>query len=449
MERRASVYQLCYFRTTLVIEVIASDGNCDYWRKKLREMTKSLPISKEMVYGSYLNVVSNAGAAGIDGETIEMFNADLRGNLYKLWNRMASGSYFPPPVRRVLIDKKGERGGKRPLGIPTVADRIAQGVVKDYLEPIMERVFHPWSYGYRPGRSAHDALAACRKNCMSYGWVIDVDIRGFFDNLNHAILLDLVGKHTQEKWVLLHIERWLTAGVEQEDGSIATRTKGTPQGGVASPLLSNIYLHHGFDRWMAEYYRNNPFERYADDIIIHCRTKQEAEGLLEQLHKRMAEYGLELHPEKTKVVYCKNYRRQESHEQESFDFLSYSFQPRMIRSKRHIGEMLLVFSPAISQKAKKHINDRLRLLFKDRMSNISLAEYAERLNPRIRGWFNYYAKYHRDEVCKVFYRLNILIRKWIKNTYKIAYRCDVYKKYQQIVARQPDLFYHWIAGAKQ
>lgn len=398
-----------------------------------------------MVYDSYLRVVSNAGAAGIDGETIELFNKDLRGNLYKLWNRMTSGCYFPPPVRTVFIDKKG--GGKRPLGIPTVSDRIAQGVAKEYLEPIMEKVFHPWSYGYRPGRSAHDALGACRQNCIDYGWVIDVDIRGFFENLSHELLMKLVQKHTKEKWVLLYIERWLKAGVEQPDGSVATVNKGTPQGGVASPLLSNIYLHHGFDLWMEENYRNNPFERYCDDIIIHCRTKQEAKELLEQLQKRMAKYALELHPEKTKIVYCKNYRRKGEHEQESFVFLSYSFEPRISRDMI-TGQNLLIFSPAISQAAKKHINTRLRKLFKHRMSDISLEEYAERLNPRIRGWLNYYAKHGKYEACSVFYRFNTLMRKWIKNTYKLRGIGKIMEKCKQIQQKSPDLFYHWAFGVR-
>lgn len=370
----------------------------------MKEMTKSLPITKEMVYNSYLKVISNEGAEGIDGESIEMFNADLRSNLYKLWNRMTSGSYFPPPVRTVLIDKK--QGGKRPLGIPTVSDRIGQGVAKDYLEPIMEAVFHSSSFGYRPGRSQHNALAQCRSNCIKYAWVLDVDIKGFFDNLSHEILMKLLRKHTQEKWVLMYVERWLKAGVEQEDGSITARTKGTPQGGVASPMLSNVYLHHAFDMWMQENFAYRPFERFADDIVIHCKTKEEAEAMLFKLQERMKEYALELHPDKTKIVYCKNYLRKERHEHESFVYLSYSFQPRMVTSRKEIGEGVLIFSPAICQMAKKYITKRLKEVFNYRMSDVSLEEFAKRLNPRIRGWINYYAKYHRDETYKVFYRLN-------------------------------------------
>src|SRR5674476_892306 len=293
------------------------------------EKTKSFAVSKQMVYNSYLKVCDKNGGAGIDKETIEKFNEDLSGNLYKVWNRMASGSYFPPAVRTVLIPKK--QGGTRPLGIPTVGDRIAQGVVKDYLEPILEPLFHASSFGYRPGRSAHDALAQCNGNCIQQAWVVDLDIKGFFDNISHEWMMKMVQHHTQQKWVLLYIERWLKAGVEQEDGSIAARTKGTPQGGVISPLLANMYLHHGFDKWMDEVNPQNPFERYADDIIIHCSSREQAEQLLENLKARMQQYELELHPEKTKIVYCKNYQRHDKHDNNSFTFLSYSFQPRTVK----------------------------------------------------------------------------------------------------------------------
>src|SRR5436190_6912420 len=277
-----------------------------------KEMTKSLPISKRMVYNSYLKVIAKDGSAGIDKQNIDMFNGNLSKNLYKIWNRMTSGSYFPPPVKTVFIPKK--QGGKRPLGIPTVSDRIAQGVVKDYLEPALETIFHSSSFGYRPGRSAHDALQQCQSNCIQYAWVIDVDIKGFFDNISHELMMQLLQQHTQEKWVLLYAERWLKAGVEQEDGSILERTKGTPQGGVISPLLANLYLHHAFDKWMDHSNPSNRFERYADDIVIHCSSKEQAERLLEKLKARMQEYELQLHPDKTKMVYCKNYQRNDNHD---------------------------------------------------------------------------------------------------------------------------------------
>ena len=409
-------------------------------------MTKSLPISKRMVYNSYLKVIAKDGSAGIDKQSIEMFNENLSDNLYKIWNRMTSGSYFPPPVRTVFIPKK--QGGKRPLGIPTVSDRIAQGVVKDYLEPIVETIFHSGSFGYRPGRSAHDAIKQCQDNCIKHAWVIDVDIKGFFDNISHDIMLQLLGQHTREKWVLLYAQRWLKAGVEQEDGSIAARTKGTPQGGVISPLLANIYLHHGFDKWMDEVNPQNPFERYADDIVIHCSSKEQAEQLLEKLKARMQQYELELHPEKTKIVYCKNYLRNDEHDNNSFTFLSYSFQPRTIKDKFGRTNRIVVFSPAISQMAKTNIRRVLREILKPLISHVKLEKFAERLNPKIRGWVNYYTKLNRMIGLNVFYYLNELIRQWIKNTYKIRGKAWLYDKYRTIQSANPDLFYHWQLGVK-
>lgn len=398
-----------------------------------------------MVWDSYLKVVAKDGGAGIDRESIEMFNEKMADNLYKLWNRMRSGSYFPPPVRTVLIPKK--QGGYRPLGIPTVSDRIAQGVVKDYLEPGMESIFHNSSFGYRAGRSAHDALVQCQNNCVEYGWVIDLDIKGFFDNISHKITLDLLQEHTQEKWVLLYVERWLKAGVEQEDGSIVARTKGTPQGGVVSPLLANLYLHHAFDIWMQENYRQNPFERYADDIIVHCRSKEEAEQLHAQITKRMEAFELMLHPEKTKIVYCKNYRRQGSHDNESFTFLSYSFQPRMTSSK--FGrKAFMVFSCAISGAAKTRIRKAIREVFNPRWTEQPLKIFSEKLNPKIRGWINYYTRFNRHEAQAVFCYLNELIRKWIKNKYKLRDMKSLYLKYKAIQADSPNLFYHWTLGTK-
>lgn len=399
-----------------------------------------------MVYNSYLKVIAKDGSAGIDKQTIEMFNENLSDNLYKLWNRMTSGSYFPPPVRTVFIPKK--QGGKRPLGIPTVSDRIAQGVVKDYLEPSLETIFHPSSFGYRPGRSAHDAIKQCQENCIKYAWVIDVDIKAFFDNINHELMMQLLQQHTQEKWVTLYAERWLKAGVEQEDGSIIARTKGTPQGGVISPLFANVYLHHCFDKWMDEVNLQNPFERYADDIVIHCSNKEEAEQLLEKLKVRMQQYELELHPDKTKIVYCKNYLRNDKHDNNSFTFLSYSFQPRTVKDKFGRGKRILMFNAAISQQAKTSIRTKLREVLDAQWSNQTLEWFAENLNPKIRGWINYYAKFNRYKAYDVFYYLNELIRQWIKNKYKIKGKAWRYDKYRKVLAKNPELFYHWRLGVK-
>ena len=409
-------------------------------------MTKSLPISKRMVYNSYLKVTEKDGSAGIDKQSIEMFNENLKDNLYKIWNRMTSGSYFPPPVRTVFIPKK--QGGERPLGIPTVSDRIAQGVVKDYLEPSLENIFHSSSFGYRPGRSAHDAIKQCQDNCIKQAWVIDVDIKGFFDNISHEILLGLLQKHTTEKWVLLYAERWLKAGVQQKDGGIITRIKGTPQGGVISPLFANLYLHHGFDKWMDEENPQNPFERYADDIVIHCNSKGEAEQLLEKLKARMQQYELELHPEKTKIVYCKNYLRNDTHDKNSFTFLSYSFEPRTIKDRFGRKNRLVVFNAAISQEAKASLREKLREALPTMWSNQTLEWFAQRLNPKIRGWINYYAKFNKHLAYEVFYYLNKLIVKWVKNKYKLRGKAWLYDKYKSLQSANPDLFYHWRLGVK-
>lgn len=410
------------------------------------EKTKSFAVSKRMVYDSYLKVMSKNGCAGIDGQSIEMFEATMSKNLYKIYNRMASGSYFPPPVRTVLIPKK--QGGFRPLGIPTVADRIAQGVVKDHLEPAMDKMFHDSSFGYRPGRSAHDALAQCHANCLQYAWVVDVDIKGFFDNISHEKLMDLLKQHTQEKWVLLYVERWLKAGIEQEDGSIMARTKGTPQGGVISPLLANLYLDHAFDKWMKQSNANNPFERYADDIVIHCRSKEEAEKLLAALENQMNEYSLTLHPEKTKVVYCKNYRRNEEHDQNSFTFLSYTFRPRPAKDKFDSNKLIVLFNGAISNAAKTSIRKAIRKVLNPQWTSGKLEAFAKVLNPKIRGWINYYGKFFKMRMIRTFNYLDSLIMRWIANKYKITSKAETVEKFKRIKEETPLMFYHWKFGIK-
>lgn len=410
------------------------------------EKTKSFTVSKRMVYNSYLNVCDKSGGAGIDKVTIEKFNEDLSGNLYKVWNRMASGSYFPPAVRTVLIPKK--QGGTRPLGIPTVGDRIAQGVAKDYLEPILEPLFHESSFGYRAGRSAHDALVQCNGHCIQQAWVVDLDIKGFFDNISHEWMMKMVQHHTQEKWVLLYIERWLKAGIQQSDGSIAARTKGTPQGGVISPLLSNLYLHHAFDMWMSRRFANNPFERYADDIIVHCNSKAEAEHLLESIRERLAGFELDLHPEKTKLVYCKNWKRKETHEHNSFTFLSYSFQPRGKLNRFGRQDKFTVFSPAICCRAKVFIREKIRAVFNPRNTQVSLVQIAAKLNPKIRGWLNYYSRFEKRVAASVFLYLNELIRKWVAEKFRLRSMQDVMLKYKSIVQSYGALFVHWQKGVK-
>ena len=297
-------------------------------------MSKAKPfsISKRVVFESYKRVKANKGAAGVDKESISDFEKDLKNNLYKIWNRMSSGSYFPPPVRVVEIEKKD--GGQRRLGVPTVADRIAQMVVKMYLEPFVEPHFHPDSYAYRPNKSAIQAVGVARKKCWRYDWVLDLDIRGFYDNIDHDLLMRAARKHTDCKWILLYIERWLKAPAQLEDGSLVDRDKGTPQGSVISPLLANLFLHYAFDEWMRRNYPNILFERYADDIIVHCKSEKQAKWIKSIIENRLLECKLELHPEKTQIVYCKDDDRRGNYVNEKFDFLGYTFRPRRVKARR-------------------------------------------------------------------------------------------------------------------
>jgi len=311
---------------------------------------KPFRIEKRRVYEAYKAVKTNRGAAGVDGETLEMFEKDLAGNLYKIWNRMSSGTYFPPPVRAVSIPKK--TGGERVLGVPTVSDRIVQTVVKQMIEPDLDSLFLPDSYGYRPGKSALDAVGVTRQRCWKYDWVLEFDIKGLFDNLPHDLLLKAVRKHVKCNWALLYIERWLAAPMEK-NGEVIERTRGTPQGGVVSPILSNLFLHYAFDVWMTRTHPDLPWCRYADDGLVHCRTEQEAEALKAQLQARLAACGLEMHPTKTQIVYCKDNRRRAMYPAVKFDFLGYQFRPRQWRS--HSG---MSSSVAIPQRPVRRRSSR-------------------------------------------------------------------------------------------
>jgi group II intron reverse transcriptase/maturase len=405
------------------------------------DKAKPLSISKWEVWEAYKRVKANQGAAGVDGQSIAEFEEDLKNNLFKIWNRMSSGSYFPPPVRRVDIPK--DNGGTRPLGIPTVADRIAQTVVKRYLEPILEEHFHPDSYGYRPKKSAIEAVRVARQRCWRYDWVLDLDIKGFFDSIDHGLLIRAVRKHTDCRWVLLYIERWLKAPVQLEDGSLIHRDKGTPQGGVISPLLANLFLHYAFDTWMKRQYPQIPFERYADDGICHCRSKAEAEGLRAAIERRFAECGLELHLQKTKVVYCKNDNRQVDYPEQKFDFLGYTFRPRGAKNRQ--GIFFVGFNPAISNKAIKSICDTMRRWKLHRRTDKSLDELAHMFNPVLRGWINYYGCFHKSALYRTFQHLNNILVRWASRKYKRLRghnrRADRWLRC--IVHRQPRLFAHW------
>lgn len=402
------------------------------------ENPKPFCITKHEVYNAWKKVRKNRGGAGIDNQSIEEFEANLGKNLYPLWNRMASGSYFPEPVRRVEIPKPD--GKKRPLGIPTVRDRIAQEVVRARLEPILEAKFHKDSYGFRPSRTTRMALESCRERCSKFDWVVDVDIEKFFDTIDHKKLMKAVKKHSPEKWMVLYIERWLEAGV-MVDGVVQKTEKGTPQGGVISPLLANLFLHYAFDNWMAKKYPTTPFERYADDIVIHCCSEKEAETIKADFEQRCEEIGLKLHPEKTCIVYCYDYKRQGTYENVTFTFLGYTFKPRRAKSKYGKGRYT-AFLPAASTKAKKKLRDKLKEKKMFRNTTRTAEELAEQLNPIIRGWLNYFTVFYPSGVRGIIHKLNHEITGWFCRKRKIA-RKRASRMLRQIYKSEPGFFAHW------
>lgn len=375
---------------------------------------KAFDIPKQLVVEAYRRVKANRGAAGVDGESLQQFEADRKNQLYKIWNRLSSGAYFPPPVRLVEIEKEG--GGIRPLGIPTVADRIAQAVVKLVLEPGVDPQFHVDSDGYRPGKSAHAAVAQARRRCWTYDWVVDLDIKGFFDNLPHDLVERAVARHTTLPWVRLYVARWLRAPVQRPDGTQEQRDKGTPQGGVISPMLANLFLHYALDRWLQREYPIGPFERYADDMILHCRSEQEAQRVLAAVRERLAACGLELHPTKTRIVYCKDGRRRQQYEHVSFDFLSYTFRARPARDRQ--GKTFVGFLPAISRTKAKTLRQAIAEWRLTSRTSQSLSELAMLTNATIRGWMNYYGRFYRSECQQVLQSLNHALVRWAHRKFK-------------------------------
>lgn len=410
------------------------------------EKAKPYCISKQEVYEAYRRVKANHGAAGIDEQSIAAFDRKLKDNLYKIWNRMSSGSYFPPPVRTVKIPKAN--GGERQLGIPTVSDRIAQMVVKSRLEPEIDPLFHPDSYGYRPGKSALDAVGQARQRCWQFDWVIDLDIKGFFDNIDHELLMRAVRKHAKEPWAVLYIHRWLTAPVQDEEGRVTERRKGTPQGGVISPLLANLFLHYAFDVWMRRKYPQSPFERYADDAIVHCRTEPEAQKVRAAIAARMEECGLELHPEKTKIVYCKDGNKRRSYLNEKFDFLGYGFQPRRVKSRA--GTFFVGFAPAISDTAGKAIRDEIRSWTLHLSSGQAIEDLSRLFNPKVRGWLQYYGRYYRSALHPLMGQLDRSLARWAERKYKKlrGHRRRAHQWIACLSRRDPKLFAHWAMAAR-
>jgi group II intron reverse transcriptase/maturase len=406
---------------------------------------KPFNIDKRLVYEAYKAVKSNRGAAGVDEQTIEQFEADLSGNLYKIWNRMSSGTYFPPPVRAVAIPKKS--GGERILGVPTVADRVAQMVVKQVIEPILDPIFLADSYGYRPNKSALDAVGTTRERCWKYDWVLEFDIKGLFDNIDHELMLRAVRKDITCKWALLYIERWLKAPMVLEDGTTVERSRGTPQGGVVSPIMANLFMHYTFDLWMVRTHPDLPWCRYADDGLVHCRTEQEAEALKAELQARLAECHLEMHPTKTKVVYCKDGKRKGNYPNVKFDFLGYCFRPRLVRRFRD-NSLFCGFNPAVSSSAMKAMREAIRDLNLLHQVQLSLQDIARELNPLLRGWIRYYGRYARSALYPLLRYVNQRLVVWVMRKFKRFKRHKVHaSQFLQRLAREGvNLFVHWQIG---
>ena len=414
-----------------------------------KQQDKPFQISKWKVWEAFERVKANKGAAGVDDQSIAEFEADRDRNLYKIWNRMSSGSYFPPPVKAVEIPKAGGKG-VRVLGVPTVADRIAQTVVRLYLEPNVEPVFHPDSYGYRPRKSALDAVAACRQRCWRADWVIDMDIRAFFDTVPWDLVLKAVARHISpdQGWILLYVGRWLKAPLQQADGTLVARDRGTPQGSAISPLLANLFMHYAFDAWMAREFPGVRFERYCDDAVVHCASEQQACQVRDAIAGRLAEVGLELHPGKTRIVYCQDDDRRDDHEVTSFVFLGYEFRPRLAKNK--YGKHFVSFLPAVSKEAIKAMGAEIRSWHWAKRSDKSLGDLALMFNSVVQGWINYYGRFYRSRLLYFLRRLNRHLVRWACRKYKQLKRRErrAMAWLAEIARRSPRLFAHWRLGAR-
>ena len=407
-------------------------------------VAKPFEIPKQLVWQAYQQVKTKGGAAGVDGESVEDFERDLKGNLYRLWNRLSSGSYFPPAVKAVPIPKKS--GGTRILGVPTVCDRIAQTVVKFFLEPILEPVFDENSFGYRPGKSAHDAIAVTRKRNWQYDWIVEFDIRGLFDNIDHGLLVRALRHHCDCRWVLLYIERWLTAPLRQPDGSFVERRQGTPQGGVISPVLANLFLHYAFDAWVRRELPMIPVCRYADDGLLHCKSHKQAEYVMRRISARFRECGLEIHPNKSSIVYCKDANRTGEYPRISFDFLGYTFGPRRCVDKR--GRVHPNFLPAISRSSKKEINRHIRSWHIQLKNEKELADLSRMFNPILQGWQAYYGRFYPSALRQLWRNFNRYLVRWVRRKHKrfARHKQQARRFLDQYARAHPHLFIHWEPG---
>jgi RNA-directed DNA polymerase len=404
-----------------------------------------VPITYEMVAKAYQKVRKRGKSPGVDEESWADFECKgVEKELYVIWNRMASGSYIPREVKRIEIPKKD--GSTRKLGIPTIRDRIAQEVVREYMEKRIDIKFHDNSYGYRPMKSSHDALKQVRENVLKKDWVLDIDISKFFDEIDHELMLQAVEAMIEDKWVKMYVKRWLEMKVQLASGEVeASKGKGTPQGGVISPLLANLYLHFSVDQWLERHYPSVLFVRYADDIVLHCGTKTEAQELLIALKERLAHVKLRVNETKTKIVYCKDYRRNRLHDRTQFGFLGFSFQPRQAPSKHTAGTSYTQFTGEISRENQQNIRDEIRECINWRNTTVEPHVIADKLNNKLRGWINYFGLFGRRNLRRTMIYVDARLLKWVQRKHKVSFRAA-----QSILGslhdHNPHLFYHWARG---
>ncbi len=403
-------------------------------------MSGQININKIEVEIAWEAVRQAGGGAGNDGKSIQDVKANLDNELYKIWNRLDSGSYMAQEVKLVQIPKA--KGGYRTLGIPNVTDRVAQTVIKNRLAGIVEKQFHENSYAYRPGKGAIDALTVCRERCFKNSWVLEVDIKGFFDALDHHFMMEILREYVDDRAVILYCERFLKAKGVNEEGQIVVRDKGTPQGGVVSPVLANLYLHEAFDKWMAKEHTGIQFERYADDIIVHCVSEKQARFMKHRIEQRLNQYNLELHPDKTRIVYTgksNDYDGTGHSLPRKFTFLGYDFKPRRHKNGH------IIYSPGIGSGALRRIGEVIRQQWcLNHKLQMSLADVAREVNPMIRGWIGYYGHHRRSELYKMAYKIDNALARFLKRKCK-SMQSDKksLRQLREERKQNPELFCHW------